>query len=591
MGYKPDTVAAILQHLNVNYLLPAIQREFVWTPEKVVQLFDSLMRGYPISSFLFWELKPENRDKWEVYRFVEHAKAGGSHNQLANTDGVQQLTLVLDGQQRLTSLIIGLKGSYTTKKKYKKSKFANNWSKQRLYLNLLKDSKITEEEGEQGVRYGFEFHEDTPTNDKHHHWIRVGRILDFDSDDEFDKFKDDEEERLSGDVTKDKIRVFRSNLDRLHRAMWKEQPIAYHTEFDQDYDRVLDIFVRANDGGVKLSKSDLLLSMVTAKWGDVNAREQIYGFVDRLNTELAKKNDFDKDFLMKTCLVVSDLAVDYKVENFNNHNLEVIKSNWKGIQEATEKTVKLVNSFGIDRETLIGANAIVPIIYFIFKNPNLTLGGTTTFDVCSARNIRVWLTAALLRNVFSGHSDTTLRLARATLQAHPQNTPFPIDQLNAEMAKGGRPSTFDSAAIEEILDLEYGEARTYLALTLLYDDENSSFAPQVDHIFPKKLFTKKSMTERGIAPEVQDRFLELVHSIGNLEFLTAIENEEKSAQEFEHWIKTRHNSFITRQLIPADKNLWKLENFEEFVAAREQLIRERFETLFVPPKGSAARAN
>ena len=245
--------------------------------------------------------------------------------------------------------------------------------------------------------------------------------------------------------------MFRANLDRLHRAIWKEQPIAYHTELDQDYDRVLDIFVRANDGGVKLSKSDLLLSMVTAKWGDLNAREEIYGFVEHLNNELARKNSLDKDFLMKTCLVVSDLAVEYKVENFNNKNLDLIKSKWKGIQEATEKAVTLVNSFGIDQETLISANALIPIIYYLYTNTKLTLGGTTNFDVANSSAIRKWLTAGLLRNVFSGQSDTALRITRTALQNDAQNG-FPVNQLNSDMAKAGRSSAFDANAIAEVLD-------------------------------------------------------------------------------------------------------------------------------------------
>jgi hypothetical protein len=100
MGYKPDTVAATMGHINGNYFLPAIQREFVWTPEKVVQLFDSLMRGYPISSFLFWELKPENRDRWQVYRFVQDATSGGTHNDLASTDGVLRLYLIANSGLR-----------------------------------------------------------------------------------------------------------------------------------------------------------------------------------------------------------------------------------------------------------------------------------------------------------------------------------------------------------------------------------------------------------------------------------------------------------------------------------------------------------
>ena len=72
---------------------------------------------------------------------------------------------------------------------------------------------------------------------------------------------------------------------------------------------MLDIFVRANEGGTKLSKSDLLLSMVTSSWDGVNAREEMFNFVDRVNTQLTRRNDFDKDFIMKSCLVLTDLPV------------------------------------------------------------------------------------------------------------------------------------------------------------------------------------------------------------------------------------------------------------------------------------------
>jgi uncharacterized protein with ParB-like and HNH nuclease domain len=115
MSYRSETIALATSRMNRQYFLPAIQREFVWKPEQIVQLFDSIMRGYPISSFLFWELKPENRDKWQVYEFLEKAQHGGTHNQLASTDGVTSLSLVLDGQQRLTSLMVGLRGTYTAK--------------------------------------------------------------------------------------------------------------------------------------------------------------------------------------------------------------------------------------------------------------------------------------------------------------------------------------------------------------------------------------------------------------------------------------------------------------------------------------------
>ena len=116
MGYRSETIAVAINRMNRQYFLPAIQREFVWKTEQIIQLFDSIMRGYPISSFLFWELKPENRDKWQVYEFLEKGQDGGMHNQLASTDGIPSMSLVLDGQQRLTSLMIGLKGSYNAKR-------------------------------------------------------------------------------------------------------------------------------------------------------------------------------------------------------------------------------------------------------------------------------------------------------------------------------------------------------------------------------------------------------------------------------------------------------------------------------------------
>jgi len=113
MPYQEETIKTIIDRLNTQYFLPSIQRKFVWKPDQVILLFDSIMRGYPISSFLFWELAKENRDKWEVYKFCEVAFSTGTHHiKHPCAVGIQNLSLVLDGQQRLTSLLIGLKGIF-----------------------------------------------------------------------------------------------------------------------------------------------------------------------------------------------------------------------------------------------------------------------------------------------------------------------------------------------------------------------------------------------------------------------------------------------------------------------------------------------
>jgi hypothetical protein len=153
--------------------------------------------------------------------------------------------------------------------------------------------------------------------------------------------------------------------------------------------------VRANEGGTKLSKSDLLLSMVTSNWGGINAREEIFRFVDRINKELMRWNDFDKDFIMKTCLVVADLRVAYKVQNFNAQNLQKIRNRWEDIKSAVERTVNMVNFFGIDRDNLTSANALIPLIYYLSSRPGLTLRCCTPFE---ARNLDLVILSKLARS-------------------------------------------------------------------------------------------------------------------------------------------------------------------------------------------------
>jgi uncharacterized protein with ParB-like and HNH nuclease domain len=579
MSYRSETIALAISRMNRQYFLPAIQREFVWKPEQIVQLFDSIMRGYPISSFLFWELKPENRDKWQVYEFLEKAQYGGTHNQLASTDGVTNLSLVLDGQQRLTSLMIGLKGTYTSKKKYKRWDNPDAWSAQRLHLDLFADPRLDTDAAETGVYYKFEFMEKAPVPDAEHHWFRASRILDFNERAKFEAFLDEQDDALTtAGLSRSERKTFERNLERLYQAVHVDEVIAYYTETDQDYDRVLDIFVRANEGGTKLSKSDLLLSMVTSNWDEVNAREEIFNFVDRINTQLTRRNDFDKDFIMKSCLVLTDLPVAYKVQNFNIANLTTIRQNWAAIRKAVERGVDLTNSFGIDRDNLTSANALIPIIYYLFKNPGVTLRGSTPFEARNADRIRRWLIMALLNGVFGGTSDNMLRDIRTSLQAMPSGgTDFPIDAINTTIKKVGKSADFDDFALDETLARTYGQQQTFLALSLLYDDATwGTMQFHQDHIFARSLFKPKELSLLNRLDWVSRK-----ERLGNLCLLLANENVGKQDMPVDEWFASREPGFLKRHLIPEDQSLWKFERFPDFLTAREGLIRNRLKALFV----------
>ena len=600
MSYKPDTIAKmVLNRLNDTHFLPAIQREFVWGPGQIEALFDSIMRGYPISSFLLWELDREHRDDWDAYEFLAHASQRGNHNKVASTAGVRNLTLVLDGQQRLTALNVGLRGFYETKRPRAHWNNPDAWVKRRLYLDLLKDARLgaDEAEPEDGMRYRFSFRTEGSDGAGGNpgrvsaYWFKVGRILDARSNDDLEDLIESEQKFLPAWTDTNHIRAFNRNLRRLHEVVWRDDVVWHHTEEDPDYDRVLDIFVRANSGGTPLTKSDLLLSMVTAHWRDVNAREEIYGFVDRLNGELARPNNFSKDFVLKTCLVLSDLPVQYRVQNFSDKNLGLIFERWGGIKAAIEAGVNLANRFGLDRDTLLSANALIPVIYYLHARGGATLHGTTDSDAKNAYAIRRWLTAAILNNVFSGASDNVLRETRRVIRERLDSgeRDFPAELLDRRIAELGRATGLGDAMVDEVLSLSYGDRRTFLALTLLYDRKDWGLSGfHQDHVIPRSLFTDDRLREAGVPKEEWEHLKDLKDRLGNLELLLPEENVEKSAKDFAGWVATRGEGFRREHLIPENDNLLGLARFEEFVAAREDLIRERLRRLFGDQVGGNA---
>lgn len=174
MSYIAKTISEVVtEYLNRTTYLPAIQREYVWDTYGIEKLFDSIMGDYPISTFLFWKIREENKNQWIAYDFIRDFDKEQPHNQEANLNGINQdIYLVLDGQQRLTSLLIGLRGSY----RY----FYYNWKKKRLYLNILKPAVKSDDPEE--LVYQFEFRENGIPNKKDPNpqcWYLVGDILNF----------------------------------------------------------------------------------------------------------------------------------------------------------------------------------------------------------------------------------------------------------------------------------------------------------------------------------------------------------------------------------------------------------------------------
>lgn len=263
------TIADALKRIETrSYVLPAIQREFVWRPEQIERLFDSLMRGYPFGTFLFWKVQPETSGALKCYEFVRdwHERDAAHCPPIGPVHG-QAKTAVLDGQQRLTALNIGFRGSMALKLPYKRKHKADAYPVQRLRLDLAAPPQTDEN----GSEYRFKFLDDArAAADAEAHWFLVGDVLGMDSGP--DMLTALMNRGLEGEALNGAFR----RLSQLHNVVHNKQPVHYYEEEEQNLDRVLNIFIRLNSGGTMLSYADLLLSIAVAQWSG-DARTEIHG--------------------------------------------------------------------------------------------------------------------------------------------------------------------------------------------------------------------------------------------------------------------------------------------------------------------------
>lgn len=574
MAYRSESIAAILPRMNVNYFLPAFQREFVWSSEKVAALFDSLMRGYPISSFLFWQVPTNARDDVDAYEFLFAVKSSDNRARQSSSRAItaKDLTFVLDGQQRLTAFLVGLQGTYT-ERKAASGKGSKTHVPKTMYLDLIHDGDLPDAKGD--TSYRFEFFEGAPLLlDRDSYWFQVGRILEKETD---QKLKELIERQISAirdvrPLTSSQANVVTKNLTLLHKAIFKDEPICYHTEVDPNHERILEIFVRANSGGEELTKSDLLLSTLTMYWAVGNAREEINSFVEKINMSLTRKNRLTKDFVMKACLVLLDLPVAYKVSSFNKGTCAQIRNRWDDIRDAITRTIDSANAFGIDQDNLTSANALIPLAYFLFQHPKITLRGESSTEVESATIIRQWLIAVLLNRVFGGSSDSILTKLRDVLKIYRKPTgEFPYTELDDAIKASHRQALSTQDTIDRILNLEYGDSDCFLGISLLYNERNwGTINYQIDHIFPQDTFRRGAGQQ---LKEYRDNFCNLMLIIGT-------ENAGKGKQSLDQWLTTRSPEYFERHCIPNDSSLWKIEKYEQFLIERRKLIMLRLQRIF-----------
>ncbi|MED4013659.1 MULTISPECIES: DUF262 domain-containing protein [Priestia] len=576
---RPLTVKEVINDIHrKKYLLPAIQREYEWDKEQVETLFDSLLRGYPVGAFLFWYVNKENINKFKFYEFLrDYHERDNTHNVEADVSGEEDIVAILDGQQRLTSLYIGLKGTYAYKLPRKRKESDSAYPKRELYLNLLKESE------DYDMTYEFKFltEKEALVRSENIYWFKVGEILNFKEQYEINDYLLENELNI---VEKEKARFANKTLFRLHNAIHENQCINYYLEKSQELDKVLNIFIRVNSGGTKLSYSDLLLSIATAQWKERDARKTITSFVDELNN-VGDGFEFNKDFVLKTCLVLCDFNdIAFKVDNFDSYTMKKIQQEWDSISRAIRLAVKLVASFGFNYKTLTANYVVIPIAYYLYKKESPSNFVESYKYIKERKDIQHFTTVALLKRIFGGQPDNVLKPIREIIKNNLMT--FPYDVLKQSLKVTNKTLKFTEEEVEDLLWTKYGNRYTFSVLSLLYPSLDYKNVFHQDHIFPRSLLkSSNKLRKEGLGQEVVDYCVENYDYIGNLQLIEGVPNQEKSNKKFDKWLELiclneqEKEEYRNKHLIPNVE--LSVDNFEVFLTERENLIREKLLKLLV----------
>lgn len=566
--YQKHTIQAIISEINRTIFLPDIQRPFVWNENQIYKLFDSLLREYPISTMLFWQLSKDNLEKIEstdntkikIYKFVSDNDTDYTEELNRERDNY---SLVLDGQQRLTSLYIALKGSWIWY--FRKKRFVAE-----LYFNVLSGK----DENDDGIIYEFEFKDKNIgialfEKVKHEEkeipkiWVNVKRIY----ESEIGKAaKRKEFVKQINDFLKLDDTYTNSiddNIDSIDNVLKQDGIINYYPETEIDYERVLDIFVRTNSGGTKLGYSDLLFSKIKLNWGE--ARDK---FDEVINKICINNFEFDNDFLLKCCLLLYSKKTDdikYKTTNLNSIFITNIIKDWDSkISQSIYVTMDLLNLFFIkDKKLLPSYNALIPIFYWIAIKNKKGFKTDNDSDVKEIKEIRKWLIKALLSGAFGGQSDNILSKCKEAIDKSTSSI-FPGKEIqdNIETIKSRRMS-IESEQIDKI---KYGSKESHLLLSLCYA-HNNNYNPLFYGNFPEQdhIFCKHELKLAGVSEE-------LINSIYNIRLVSQNDNRTKSNIPFIDWsnsLGANKNSVFDIHLIPKTK-VWTVSNYVEFLEARKQ---------------------
>ena len=585
-----DAIAGIN---NRDYLLPAIQRKFVWSSHQICVLFDSIMRGYPINTFMFWEIKDaEIKKSYKFYEFLKsYCQRFNEENPHINTtSSFKDFNAIIDGQQRLTSLYIGLCSTYAYKQPrvwWPSTRDDNLLPPRKLYLDIRQPNNT--EDDDALMYYNFKFltqdqYDSSLTDPSNpHHWYCMHEVLNLPNRQSAD---DVLMEVVIPELAKRNLvnnDFARKTFLKLYNVIRSQKIIHYFKESSQEIDHVLDVFIRTNSGGTKLDFADLLMSIAVAHW-DGDFRQELDDLTKHIHQNVEMGFYIERDWILKACLALIDADVRFKVQNFNATQVQQIQKQWIEIKECIKATFLLIRRFGINPQSLTSKNAVVPICYYLYKHQNngdalyRLINNPTKVDNQRAK-ISQWFYMVLLKGIFGGQADAILTSMREVLRAHMTDTEFPLDAIIERYKATNKDLRFDDEYIESMLNIQYGEGRCRALLHLLLPEMDPSRVYHIDHLHPKTEFDGRKLKKFDFLSsnsELLNFYQDPAHwnSIANLHLLNDSQNASKGDRTLSDWFDDSSVHVSKNDLLVGEASL-AFHDFRDFYKTRRANLKAR----------------
>ncbi len=516
-------ISTILDHIDSGYYaLPEFQRGYVWNRDQVRGFFDSLYKRHPVGGLLVW---------------ITASRTASYRGDSDLPDGV--VNLLLDGQQRMTSLYGVARGKPPSFFDGNADAFTG------LYFHLSREV--------------FEFYQPIKMKDDPY-WIDVSNLM-INGQDGLEALVENLAE--NPDVGPRAVK-FTGRISRILGIFEIELHTQEVTGKDKTVDVVVDIFNRVNTGGTKLSKGDLALAKICAEWPDGR---------NAMKSELEEWTkagyNFSLDWLLRSMNTV--LTGEAKFLHLHDKSSDDIQRALHQASKHIDTCLNLISGrLGLDHDQVFFGRYAIPVLaYYLEQRENLKKGPPSKLE---SDTMLFWYVQAAMWGRFSGSTESTIDKDLESLKEN--NLDCLLEELRLwHGVLRAEPSHFTGWSLGArfypvlyMLTRMAGAKDWGTGLPLKADLLGKLNRLEVHHIFPKSRLYKA--TEFGFSKSE-------VNAVANYCFLTKDSNLKIGDQLPENYfpkVENEHPGVLASQWIPDDPNLWKIQNFRQFLEARKSLL-------------------